>query len=47
VLPPETPVERERSRVEKRKCVVSELEVALADASPEVKELLFKLKNLL
>lgn len=47
VLPPETPVERERSRVEKRKCVVSELEVALADASPEVKELLSKLKNLL
>jgi protein gp37 len=47
VLAPATSKERERSRGEKRKCLVTKLEVALADASPEVRELLSKLKDLL
>lgn len=47
IFPPESPQERERSRGEKRKCVVNELEEALVDAPPEVKELLSRLKELL
>ncbi|MBX3739942.1 MAG: DUF5131 family protein [Akkermansiaceae bacterium] len=47
VLPRESPQEQERSRGERRKCVVNELEEALADASPEVRELLSRLKGLL